>query len=554
MDDMEGIEGMDDSLYDLESVDYSSLSVALAEQLQGVDGHFNMLPYLEPSADLSQLLILNRRYQQTLREQLVAVEEAQKTTRELQRWLKMLETQLRNRKKPTDGVFALPRAIVDRRGNTPPEDAETRHYRQVLMEYNRALRFTLRWSERERFCLARGVRQQNRLLLVDQILDGEHILGYMGYGRVQVYEQAVETVRRMSERELEMNLEGLDWTQMSISHVPSRSADDCRIQWTTNDHPVISHAPFLPEEKERLAALVKKYGPRGEWVTIAKSLQSNRTAWQCLAQWQLRNNRARGGGKWTADEDRILIEGVRMGGLDSWAEISELLDGRSVSQCTHRWSKTLDPSKRIGRWTETEDAWLLAAVRRLGCMNWALIRDFVPRRTDVQCRERYMNVLHPNLIHNIFSPEEEETLRRAVEKYGEGRWSLVAAMLRTRTDNQCRRRWMSMRTGKPEKPRKRLGRPKKPTKPPRGRPRKRHVENKEPDEADGSGRVDEAGELGKVGESSNSGKSINSRKSANSERPNNLGKSTSSENSGESDNPEKSTHSTRLKRSKKSNK
>jgi hypothetical protein len=238
---MDGIDGMDDPLYDLESVDYSSLSVALAEQLQDVDGHFNILPYLEPPADLTQLLTLNRKYQQTLREQVVLVEEAQKTTRELQRWLKTLEVQLRNRRKPADGVLALPRAIVDRRGQMPLEDAETQHYRRVLMEYNRALRTTTRWTERERFCLARGVRQQNRLLLVDQILDGEHILGFMEYGRVQIYEQAVETVRRMSERELEMNLEGLDWTQVSVMHVPSRSADDCRIQWTT--YSVTHHLP-----------------------------------------------------------------------------------------------------------------------------------------------------------------------------------------------------------------------------------------------------------------------------------------------------------------------
>jgi hypothetical protein len=103
-------------------------------------------------------------------------------------------------------------------------------------------------------------------------------------------------------------------------------------------------------------------------------------------------------------------------------------------------------------------------------MNWALIRDFVPRRTDVQCRERYMNVLHPSLTHEIFSPEEDEILRLAVEQYGKGKWSLVAAKLPTRTDNQCRRRWMSMQTGKPDTMRKRPGRPKVPRMP-RGRPR-----------------------------------------------------------------------------------
>lgn len=30
-------------------------------------------------------------------------------------------------------------------------------------------------------------------------------------------------------------------------------------------------------------------------------------------------------------------------------------------------------------------------------MKWSLVAQHVPSRSDVQCRERYMNVLHPSL-------------------------------------------------------------------------------------------------------------------------------------------------------------
>ena len=89
-------------------------------------------------------------------------------------------------------------------------------------------------------------------------------------------------------------------------------------------------------------------------------------------------------------------------------------------QILHRWNKTLNPEKRIGRWTAEEDAWLLAAIRRLGHSNWSFISAFVPARTDMQCRERYMNVLHPDLRKRTFTEEEDQRLLTAVAELGKG--------------------------------------------------------------------------------------------------------------------------------------
>lgn len=289
------------------------------------------------------------------------------------------------------------------------------------------------------------------------LLEGRGGEGQTGGGasRPERYQQAVTAVLRLPPRELEMNPEGLDWTKISALFVVSRSAEECKTQWMCNQHPLINGGPFSEAERRRLLALVKKHGESGAWVSIAEELGPDRTAWQCLVQYrQCTGGRSQTSGKWTPEEDRLLMEGVALyGDKDSWAEISESLEGRTGAQCIHRWFKTLDPDKRMGRWMPEEDAWLLAAVRRQRQpdrpaeepINWAVVQTFVRQRTDVQCRERYMNVLNPLLLHGEFTPEEDRQLRQAVQEHGEGKWALVAALVPHRTDNQCRRRWMMLK-------------------------------------------------------------------------------------------------------------
>lgn len=55
-----------------------------------------------------------------------------------------------------------------------------------------------------------------------------------------------------------------------------------------------------------------------------------------------------------------------------------------------RWTKTLCPArKKVGKWTPDEDKHLKVAVMLFGPKTWNKIAQFVPGRTQVQCRERY---------------------------------------------------------------------------------------------------------------------------------------------------------------------
>lgn len=148
--------------------------------------------------------------------------------------------------------------------------------------------------------------------------------------------------------------------------------------------------------------------------------------------------------RWTARENDQLRAAVQEHGERHWTAVAAHLEGRTTSQCMNRWHKSLHPTIHRGRWTSEEDTALLRAVQVLGTRNWAIVREQVQGRTDVQCRERWHNVLDPGLGRGIWTSEEDSRLRDAIQLHGSGHWSAVAACVRTRTDNQCWRRYKQL--------------------------------------------------------------------------------------------------------------
>jgi len=49
-------------------------------------------------------------------------------------------------------------------------------------------------------------------------------------------------------------------------------------------------------------------------------------------------------GPWTEEEDRKVIELVKIYGLKKWKIISSFLPGRIGKQCRERWTNHLDPN------------------------------------------------------------------------------------------------------------------------------------------------------------------------------------------------------------------
>eukprot|EP01133_Synstelium_polycarpum_P018078 gene18078-21604_t len=103
---------------------------------------------------------------------------------------------------------------------------------------------------------------------------------------------------------------------------------------------------------------------------------------------------------------------------------------------------TSGPKKKTkGRWTSEEDEMLLQAVEQNNQKNWKRIAEQLPGRTDVQCHHRYQKVLHPNLVKGAWTLEEDEKVRELVGTYGARKWSDIAQHLKGRMGKQCRERW-----------------------------------------------------------------------------------------------------------------
>ncbi|KAG0235751.1 Myblike DNAbinding domain-containing protein [Actinomortierella wolfii] len=232
-----------------------------------------------------------------------------------------------------------------------------------------------------------------------------------------------------------------------------RTGFDCYIQWMSFENPTISNEDWSKDETKRLLELVEELQGR-DWNEIARRLGTKRTAAQCFRYYHIKGGAKAVPRPWTEEEDMILTEAVNTFGENSWNQVSEYLDGRSAPQCLQRWVKGVNPVIRRGRWTSDEDAALKKAVELIevdGKIKWTKVQDFVLGRTDVQCRERYMNVLAPNISYGFWDEDETNKLLKLVEKHGTSKWALIASEMGGRTDNQCWRRWKVVNQGKDRK-------------------------------------------------------------------------------------------------------
>ncbi|GMH10812.1 hypothetical protein Nepgr_012653 [Nepenthes gracilis] len=105
--------------------------------------------------------------------------------------------------------------------------------------------------------------------------------------------------------------------------------------------------------------------------------------------------------------------------------------------------RTTGPTRRStrGQWTPEEDEILCKAVQRFKGKNWKKIAECFKDRTDVQCLHRWQKVLNPELVKGPWSKEEDETIIQLVDKFGPKKWSTIAQHLQGRIGKQCRERW-----------------------------------------------------------------------------------------------------------------
>ncbi|KAI0040698.1 hypothetical protein FA95DRAFT_1566185 [Auriscalpium vulgare] len=142
------------------------------------------------------------------------------------------------------------------------------------------------------------------------------------------------------------------------------------------------------ESDSRLLEAVAMYGMEN-WQLVARTVGEHATAASCQKRFQRSLDPALKRGNWTTEEDDVLRIAVGLYG-HAWIDIATFIPGRTNEQCRDRWSERLNPSVAKGKWSKEEDALLLSAVDALGVGQWKEISEQVGTgRTDNMCRYRY---------------------------------------------------------------------------------------------------------------------------------------------------------------------
>jgi hypothetical protein len=145
-------------------------------------------------------------------------------------------------------------------------------------------------------------------------------------------------------------------------------------------------------------------------------------------------------GKWSKEEDALLKEAVSFYGEKQWRLISKHVPGRTPTQCLHRWSKILKPGLVKGSWSLDEDGLLRNWVTTEGPSKWSACAQHIQGRSGKQCRERWFNILDPDVKKGEWRPEEDSQIFQLYNTYGP-RWTQIAKHLNGRTENSIKNRF-----------------------------------------------------------------------------------------------------------------
>jgi hypothetical protein len=127
----------------------------------------------------------------------------------------------------------------------------------------------------------------------------------------------------------------------------------------------------------------------------------------------------------------------------SWNQVAQNFSSRTAIQCTHRWLKVLQPGLKKGKWSEEEDQILIQWVALNGPKNWNKLTCVINGRSSKQIRDRWINNLNPARGKLYWSDELDKLLLRKYLEYGSS-WVNIAKHIPFSTENVVKNRFYSL--------------------------------------------------------------------------------------------------------------
>jgi hypothetical protein len=144
--------------------------------------------------------------------------------------------------------------------------------------------------------------------------------------------------------------------------------------------------------------------------------------------------------KWTREEDEMLIALAEKFNEKHWKEISKRFAKKNSLQCFSRY-KRIRPGIVKGSWKKEEDIRIMELVNKYG-KSWSKISKILGTRNGKQIRDRFINVLDPEIKKGKFTDEEDRKLIALFKQHGP-KWATIAKYYTNRTADMIKNRFHS---------------------------------------------------------------------------------------------------------------
>ncbi|KAJ3451165.1 snRNA-activating protein complex subunit [Anaeramoeba flamelloides] len=243
-------------------------------------------------------------------------------------------------------------------------------------------------------------------------------------------------IDQQQENEIELfkNTSMVDWERVSDLLDPSADPLDCMFRWNNLLTPLVSKQEWKKTNLDQLYQICdEESGYNWDKITLLFN------EWVAEEEKEEEKTKNKTRVKWTEEETLKLRRIAGKFEEKDWHLISQEFDFRTANQCNKKY-RELNKIKR--NWTEHEDQILILGVKIYG-EKWTKIAKHLNLRSGSQCGERY-RLISSGQRSGRWLQEEESSLLQAVEKYGVGKWTLIAKEVGTRNDNQCIRKYQQL--------------------------------------------------------------------------------------------------------------